>query len=160
MAASFAEFEEDFFGITREIVLCALATTDTRGRPRSRMVHPIWQMRDGLPVGYIVTSQTPVKTAHLAANPYVSCTYWSPEQHLVYADCLARWIEDLVEKQSVWTLFTTTPPPVGYELEGFGPEGIRHPLFNPLRLDPWRVQVLRFAGWDSTLTPRMWRADG
>ena len=46
------------------------------------------------PVGGVVTSKTPVKARHLATNPYVACSYWSPAQSIVYIDCIARWVED------------------------------------------------------------------
>ena len=33
---------ESFISIAHRIVWCTLATVDRRGRPRSRLVHPIW----------------------------------------------------------------------------------------------------------------------
>jgi hypothetical protein len=41
MAESFRPFEEDFLRITADIVWCTLTTVDRKGRPRSRVVHPI-----------------------------------------------------------------------------------------------------------------------
>lgn len=110
-------------------------------------------------MGWVVTSKTPVKVGHLAANPYVACSYWSPDQNIVYADCVASWVEDEESKRYVWDLFMTTPP-LGYDLSWFRPQRPAHPLFSPLRLDPWRVQVLRFEGGEGNLVPRTWRADG
>lgn len=72
-------------------------------------------------------------------------------------DCVARWVEDTATKRQVWDLFMTTPPPLGYDLRAFGVPGPDSPAFTPLRLDPWRVQVLRFTGFGNR--PRMWRAD-
>lgn len=161
MAESFAAFEEEFRRYTSEIVLCTVTTVDGKGRPRSRMLHPIWQVIEGRPVGFVVTSKTPVKARHLAANPYVACSYWSPAQNVVYADCMASWVGDDAGKQHVWDLFMTTPPPVGYDLSGFDPERTRNPLFTPLRLDPWRIQIMNGEGFpfgDREL--RMWRAQG
>jgi len=158
MTEPFAAFENDFLQLTREIVWCTVTTVDAKGRPRSRVLHPIWQVVDGLPVGWIVTGKTPIKAGHLAANPHVACSYWSPAQNTVYADCVASWVEDPQVKQQVWDLFMTTPPPVGYDLTAFGPAGPQSPAFTPLRLDPWRVQILRFSGWDGNLTPSLWRA--
>jgi hypothetical protein len=160
MAEPFAALEEDFLRITADVVLCTVTTVDPRGRPRSRILHPIWQVLDGRPVGWVVTSKTPVKARHLATNPYVACSYWSPAQNVVYIDCVARWVEGAAAKQQVWDLFMTTPPPLGYDLSGFGPDGPRNPLFEPLRLDAWRVQVFRGEEFPyGNLVPRMWRAE-
>ncbi len=159
MTEPFAAIEQDFQEFTSAIVICTATTVDAKGRPRSRMLHPIWQVIEGKPVGWVVTSQTPVKAAHLATNPHMACSYWSPEQNTVTIDCVASWIEDSAGKQHVFDLFMTTPPPLGYDLSGFGPEGPENPLLNPLRLDPWRIQVFRFAGWEAGTTPRIWRAD-
>jgi hypothetical protein len=158
MAESFAAFEEDFLSITADIVWCTLTTVDSRDRPRSRVVHPIFTVVDGQPVGWLLTGRTPVKTSHLAGNRHVSCSYWSAEQHVVYADCLATWVEDLDEKRSVNELFKSTPPPLGYSPVEFGLGVPEDETFTPLRLDPWRVQVLRFAGWGESLVPRMWKS--
>lgn len=161
MKASFADYEQDFLQFTSEIVLCTVTTVSPDGRPRSRMMHPVWQVLDGTPVGWVVTSKTPVKARHLAANPYVACSYWSPAQNVVYIDCVARWVDDDVGKQYVWDTFMTTPPPVGYDLSGFGDETIHNPLFTPLRLDPWRIQIMRGEEFPmGNLVPRMWRANG
>ena len=73
-------------------------------------------------------------------------------------DCAASWVEDAQTKRHIFDLFMTTPPPLGYDLSGFGPEGPCSPIFTPLRLDPWRIQVHLFAGWDGDRVPRLWRA--
>lgn len=158
MNASFASFAEDFLAFTGEIVWCTVTTVDATCRPRSRVLHPIWEMGDGRPIGWIVTGKTPIKTAHLATNDHVACSSWSPAQHTVAAECRATWVEDAATKAHVWNLFATTPPPLGYDLSVFGVEGADAPLFTPLRLDPYRVQILRFEGWGKDLTPRVWRS--
>lgn len=160
MAESFAAYAEEFLHYTGQIVWCTATTVDAKGRPRSRILHPIWQVIDDRPVGWIVTGKTPVKTGHLAANPHLACSYWSPEQHTVMIDCLANWVEDAATKRHVFDLFITTPPPLGYDLRVFGASGPESPTFTPLRLDPWRVQMTRFAGWIGDRTPRIWRAVG
>jgi hypothetical protein len=160
MAESFAPFEEDFLRITADVVWCTLTTVDSQGRPRSRVVHPIFTVAEGKPVGWLLTVRTPVKTAHLNGNSHVSCSYWSPEQNVVYADCVATWVEDLEAKRGVDELFKATPPPLGYDPVEFGLGTPEDETFTPLRLDPWRVQVLRFAGWGESLVPRMWKGGG
>jgi general stress protein 26 len=160
MAGSFAAFEEEFLRFTSEIIWTTVTTVDGKGRPRSRILHPIWQVIDGLPVGWIVTGKTPVKAGHLAHNPHVACSYWSPAQNTVTIDCVASWVEGAASKRHVWDLFMSTPPPLGYDLTAFGSAGVDDPRFTPLRLDPWRIQILRFEGWGGNLTPRLWQAEG
>ncbi len=75
MTASFAPFQDEFLAFTAEIVWCTMATVDAQGRPRQRIMHPIWQVLDDRPVGWVLTGRTPVKTRHLATNPHVSCAY-------------------------------------------------------------------------------------
>jgi hypothetical protein len=159
MGESFAALEEEFLRFTRAIVPCTATTVDARGRPRSRMLHPIFEVVDGRPVGWVVTSKTPVKAAHLAANPHMACAYWSPAQNTVFVDCLARWVEDAETRRRVFDLFQSTPPPLGYDLSGFGADGPDNPLFTPLRLDPWRIQVMRGEEFPvGNLAGRIWRA--
>ncbi|MEU7145356.1 pyridoxamine 5'-phosphate oxidase family protein [Nocardia sp. NPDC046473] len=111
-------------------------------------------MDDDRPVGFIATGKTPVKLRHLAANPVVAFSYWSPTQHVVQGESVASWEEDAAVKHRVWDLFTTTPPPLGYDLRLFAP-GPDSPQFSSLRLDPERVQVLDGAGFPTNLTPRI-----
>jgi len=160
VSTSFAPFEADFLEFTSTIVWCTATTVDPEGRPRSRILHPLFEVRDGRPIGWVMTGRTPIKTAHLAANPHVACSYWSPEQHTVIADCVATWVEDLETKRRVWDLFATTPPPLGYDPNPLGTlGGPGDDRFTPLRLDPWRVAVFRFEGWDKGITPRVWHAN-
>ena len=162
MRTSFANIQEDFLRFTADIVYCTVTTVDAQGRPRSRVMHPIFEVVDGQPIGWAVTDRSPVKTRHLAANPYVSCAYWSPAQNTVYVDCQASWVDDTAGKQHVWELFRGTPPPLGWgDMSAYEPEGIAHPLFEPLRLSPWRVQVLRAEQVASgDFHPRTWLAGG
>jgi general stress protein 26 len=160
MTDSFGEIAEDFLAFTADIVYCTVTTVDEAGRPRSRVMHPIFEVVDGAPRGWAVTDRSPVKSRHLAGNPFVCCSYWSPAHNTVTIDCEARWVEDDETKQYVWHLFRDTPPPLGWgDLAAYEPERIHHPLFHPLRLTPWRVQVLRadqLAIGD--FHPRAWQA--
>ena len=72
----FDELEEDFLRITTETVFCVATTVDLKGRPRGRVLHPVFVVRDGR----ALTGRTPLKTRHLEANPHMSCAYWSPSQ--------------------------------------------------------------------------------
>jgi hypothetical protein len=139
---SFDEISADFLRIVSEVAWATVATVDTRGRPRTRVLHPIWEVVDGRPVGWIGTSRSPLKTKHLEANPHVSVSYWSPKQETVYADCRAHWADD--ERERVWQLYLDAEPPLGYDPGSMPPwkDGPLAGVFAVLRLDPWRVTVL------------------
>ena len=67
---SFGEIEKEFNERTQRIVWCTVATIDRKGRPRSRILHPIWEGTTGW-----ITGRNSFKAKHLAANPYVSLSY-------------------------------------------------------------------------------------
>jgi hypothetical protein len=161
MTDSFAELEEDFLRITAETVFCTATTVDAAGRPRNRMLHPIFIVRDRSPLGWALTGRTPLKVSHLAANPHVACAYWTTSHDTVFVDCATVWGEDEQEKERAWELFLETPEPLGWGLDGmvgYGPDRWRNPIFTPLRLEPWRVQVMRGEEYPrGELTGRVWR---
>ena len=74
------EIAPPFVKMAHEIVWCTAATVDRKGRPRSRVLHPIWDWDGTELTGWIATGPTPIKRAHLDASPYISCNYWSPSQ--------------------------------------------------------------------------------
>ncbi|MFD3700870.1 pyridoxamine 5'-phosphate oxidase family protein [Streptomyces sp. NPDC058646] len=151
---SFAEIEEEFNRYIRDIVYCSLVTVDSKGRPRARVLLPIWEVVDGRPVGWLAAYKTPVKTAHLKNNPHVTCAYWNPRQNCMFADCTAEWIEDQQVKNEVWELYRKgSPAPVGYDPQRYWSGGPSDPEFGLLRMDPFRVQVVR--GQD--LKSRIWQ---
>ena len=89
---SFSEIEPEFEARTRRIVWCTAATVDRRGRPRTRVLHPIWENA----TGWVATGRHSLKERHLAGNPYVSLSYWDAQQKQVYADCEALPDADLL----------------------------------------------------------------
>jgi hypothetical protein len=131
-----------FVEMAHEIVWCTVATVDAKGRPRSRILHPIWQWESGRLTGWIATGPTPVKRAHLTASPFVSCNYWTPSHDTCLAECEARWAFDDATRKRVWDLFKNAPAPVGYD-PGMIPgwDSPTSPAFAVLRLDPWRLRV-------------------
>lgn len=134
--AEFAEIETEFLERVSQMVWCSVATVDRAGRPRSRLLHPIW---DG-PVGWIGTFPDSFKTRHLASNPYVSLAYITDITKPLYADCVASWEDDPLTKLNVWNLFASTPEPLGYDPTFiFGAPD--DPRFGLLRLTPWRIQL-------------------
>jgi general stress protein 26 len=104
---SFSEIEGEFQERVKRIVWCTVATVDRKGRPRTRILHPIWEGT----TGWIATGRETLKTKHLAANPYVSCSYWDQQHQQIYVDARAEWVDDKAEKDRIWDLYKSTPPP-------------------------------------------------
>ena len=142
MARPFSDVRDEMLRITAEVAWATVATVDTRGRPRTRMLHPIWEVVDEGPVGWIGTSRSPLKTRHLEANPHCSCSYWSPKHETAHAECRASWAPD--ERERVWGLFLDAEPPLGYDPASIPPwkDGPLGGAFDVLRLDPWRIMLL------------------
>jgi pyridoxine/pyridoxamine 5'-phosphate oxidase len=111
--ASFEEIAAEFRRRIEQTTWCTLTTVDSRGRPRGRIVHPVWEE----PVGWLATFLGSCKATHLKANPWVSLAYWDQQHEQVYADGRATWIDDEAQKTRLWDLYNTKPE--GYELSGF-----------------------------------------
>jgi hypothetical protein len=131
-----------FVEMAHRIVWCSAATVDTQGRPRSRILHPIWQWDGSNLVGWIATSPTPTKRAHLNASPYMSVSYWSPSHDTCVADCRATLVFDDETRRMVWNLFLNGPKPVGYD-PAIVPawKSPTADAFAALRLEPWKLRV-------------------
>ena len=137
------EIAPKFVAMAHQIVWCTAATVDAKGRPRSRVLHPIWDWDGTELTGWIATARTPMKDAHLSASPYLSCNYWTPNQDTCVAECSAEWVEEREERHAIWKRFVDGPAPVGYNpaiIPGW--EDADSPTFNPLRLKPWRLRVM------------------
>ncbi|MDT0453890.1 pyridoxamine 5'-phosphate oxidase family protein [Streptomyces hesseae] len=151
--ATFSEIEDKFFEYIRDIVYCTMITVDRKGRPRARVLLPIWEVVDGRPVGWLAAYKTPVKAAHLANNPHTTYSYWNPRQNAVFIDSVSTWATDPETREYAWDLYRKgSPAGVGYNPRNFWREGPTDPKYHVLRIDPWRVQVLR--GTD--LSSRIW----
>jgi general stress protein 26 len=148
---SFAEIEEEFMARVRRIAWCTVATVDRRGRPRTRILHPIWEGA----TGWIATGRQSHKAKHLAANPYVSLSYWDPQHKMIYADCRAEWDDSDASKRRIWDLYKNTPPPLGYDPAMIWRDGPGDPGFGLLKLTPWRIEL---AGLAEMMSPTVWRA--
>jgi hypothetical protein len=131
-----------FVEMAHRIVWCNAATVDTRGRPRSRVLHPIWQWDGESLTGWVGTVPTPLKRAHLEKCPYLSLGYWAPSQDNCVAECRAAWAFEGETRRFVWSLFLNTPAPLGYDpaiIPGWkSPES---ESFAAIRLIPWRLRV-------------------
>ena len=145
-----------FVAMAHRIVWCSAATVDRNGRPRSRILHPIWQWDGQNLIGWIATSPTPIKRTSLAHSPYISLNYWTPNHDTCAAECKATWILDDETRAMVWNTFLHGPEPVGYN-----PATIpvwtspTAPTFAALRVEPWRLRVLLGQGGPVL----NWRAD-
>ena len=140
---AFNEIAPAFVEMAHSIVWCTAATVDTKGRPRSRVLHPIWEWNDDDLTGWIMTGPTPIKLAHLEASPHLSCNYWTQSHDTCVAECRAQWANDGVTKQMVWDLFANGPAPVGYDPSIIpGWDNPESPGFAVLKLDPWRLRVM------------------
>jgi hypothetical protein len=95
-------------------------------------------------VGWLATFRTPVKVAHLAGNPHTTLSYWNPRQNAVHVDGVASWEDAADTRHHVWDLYRHgSPPGLGYEPRNFWRGGPDDPTFGVLRIDPWRVQIIR-----------------
>jgi general stress protein 26 len=137
MTTKFSEIEDEFMARVRRIVWCSVATVDRKGRPRQRILHPIWEGS----TGWIATGRHSHKEKHLAANPYVSLSYWDQQHQQIYADCAAEWVDDAAEKRRIWELYKTTPPPLGYDPQMIWQAGADDPGYGLLKLTPWRIEL-------------------
>ena len=131
-----------FVEMAHRIVWASAATVDTKGRPRSRILHPYWIWNGNELTGWIATGPTAMKRAHLETTPYLSLSYWSPNHDTCAADCRVEWAFDDETRIMVWDLFKNAPPPVGYD-----PAMIpvwdkpTSGSFAALRLLPWNLRV-------------------
>ena len=142
MPNTLVETAPAFVEMAHRIVWCSAATVDAYRRPRSRILHPIWQWDGHDLVGWIATSPTVIKRAHIETSPYISCNYWSPSQDTCVAECRVSWALDDETRKRIWDLFLNAPEPLGYD-----PSIIpawKSPIseaFAVLRLEPWRLRV-------------------
>ncbi|MEO6085721.1 MAG: pyridoxamine 5'-phosphate oxidase [Umezawaea sp.] len=145
-----AELVEDLAEIVGRIVWSVVSTTDRAGRPRSRVMHPVWDF--AAMTGVVGTRRTPVKVAHLARQPAVTCAYWSPEHDAAFVDCVASWVPE-EELAAAWSALA-----LGYDPVTVWPDGPGSPEFAALRLRPYRIQVVRAASLAAGAPVRMWAA--
>jgi hypothetical protein len=131
-----------FIEMAHRIVWCSVATVDHQGRPRSRILHPLWEWDGGELVGWIATGPTPTKRSHLQHTPYISCSYWTDSHDTCIAECRAVWHFDDETRTTVWDKFLHAPAPVGYD-PAIVPAWDKptSDSFAALRLEPWRLRV-------------------
>ena len=133
-----------FVEMAHRTVWASVATVDAHGRPRSRILHPVWEWDGAGLTGWIGTSPTPAKRAHLEQSPHMSVNYWSPNNDTCLAECRAEWVLDDEGRTAVWERLRTAPEPVGYDpaIVPVWSEGPTGSAFAGLRLAPWRLRVM------------------
>ena len=151
--AAFAEIEAEFIERAHSMVWCAVATVEANGRPRTRLLDPVWEGA----TAWITTRRHSPKKADLARTPFVSLAYVADVMRPVYADCEARWEDDPATKRRVWGFIASLPPPLGFDpapIYGSADD----PNFGLLRLTPTSVRLTNVMEQDRSRIYRVWRA--
>lgn len=132
-----------FVEMAHRIVWAVGATVDASGRPRTRVLHPIWEWSDGALTGWIATSPQSPEASDLNGMPAMSLTYWAPNQDTCTADCDVGWENTPELRQEGWDRFLNGPAPVGYD-PAIIPvwTGPQSPEFGVMRLKPHRLRVM------------------
>jgi hypothetical protein len=113
-------------------------------------MHPVWDF--GAMTGVVGTRRTPVKVAHLARQPALTCAYWSLDHDAAFVDCVASWVPE-GESADAWAALAK-----GYDPATVWPGGPGAPDFAALRLRPYRVQVIRAASLATGAPVPLWAA--
>lgn len=142
-----------FVAIAHRVVWCSLSTVDSRGRPRSRIVHPVWTLEDGVPVGRIVSRRGSPKAAHLAGTPFASCAYRGEDHAVAVAECRAAW-----EPAPDWDVFRAPEPPVGFDPDAMFAGGTSSPDAGVVVLHPWRLRWAEAADLVAGRGQHVWAA--
>ncbi len=144
---SFTEISSEFLTRVSQAVYCSMATVDHLNRPRSRIMHPVW---DG-PIGWVISWPASHKARQLARNPHISLAYIHATEKPVYVDCTAEWVDEPLEKQRIWELHRSLPGLLGFDpLPHYG--SIDNPYYGLLKFIPWRIELANLGG-----EPLVWR---
>ena len=126
-----------FVEMAHSIVWASVATVDADSRPRTRILHPIWEW-DGTDLfGWIAVAPTPVKRAHLSVHPEVSVSYWAPSHDTCSAEALVEWYSDDETCRRSGTNSPTDPTPSATTRTSFRSGGTgRRPTRSPRSAEP------------------------
>lgn len=149
---NYTDIAQAFIEAAHRQIWCSVATLDTQNRVRTRVLHPIWEDGADFPTGWIATGRNSLKAKHLAHNPTLSLCYMVDPIKPLYVDCRGEWVDEMEEKRRLWNLFSSTPPPLGYDLAQFFGT-VESPGLGLLRLTPWRIELGDLFG-----EAREWRA--
>jgi len=146
--ATFAEIEEEFLQRIGSMVYCRAATIDSQQRPRSRVLHPIWEGQ----TGWVTTGPTTAKAKQLANHPFLSLAFIADPFKPVYVECEARWQDDAVTRQRIWLLYQSR----GVDLSVSWGQ-VENPVYAVLRLEPWRIELYDLLDVHNR---KVWKAEG
>jgi general stress protein 26 len=149
---TFAEIEAEFMQRVSSMVYCSAATVDARQRPRSRVIHPIWEGT----TGWFTSEPATAKIKQVAANPFISLAYIANPMLPVYIECRAVLQNDPDTRQRVWDLYKSIPEPFGSDLAGVWGH-VESPAYAVLRLDPWRIELYDLLNQQNR---KLWRTEG
>ena len=144
-----ADEKDEFFSQVNEAckkaVWCAIATVDG-DKPRVRIVHPTWE-GDSL---WFATGPESPKANQLRNNPQVDIQYQvaPPDFIHVMVRGTAELVTDQETKNRAWDV-------IDYDLTQFGSTGPDDPNFQPVRINPSRVELSEMFG---SKNKRVWRA--
>jgi Pyridoxamine 5'-phosphate oxidase len=132
-----------FVDMAHRIVWCTVATVDSAGEPRTRILHPIWEWDGEALTGWIATSPLSPKAKDLAERPAISLTYWDPTHDTATAECGTTWDDTPELREEGWRRFAEGPAPVGYDpsIIPFWTDP-QVEAFGILRLAPRRLRVM------------------
>src|SRR5215210_2486251 len=111
--SSFAEIELEFVERAHRMVWCDMATIGPDGRPRTRVVHPLWEGD----TAWMTSFRLGPKADDIDRNPYVSLAYVSDPVKPAYAECVASWVDDRDQRIAIWERIAVIPEPLGYDTE-------------------------------------------
>ena len=141
--AELATVAPAFVEVAHRIVWCTVATSSPDGRPKTRILHPIWEWDGAAFTGWILTGPESPKAEDLDVNPRVSLTYWDPSHDIATADCNTVWELSAAERRAGWDRFLHGPAPVGYDpkiIPVWTDPDV--PAFGVLRLEPTWLRVM------------------
>jgi hypothetical protein len=145
----------EFLRIAHEVVWATMASVDAHGRPRSRVVHPVWTHDEHGLRGVVGTRPTSLVRAHLVRAPFVSVSYWSPAHDVGVAECRARYVDDDAGREQAWQALQSAPEPAGYDPATIWP-GPLDDGFAAIVLEPWRLRWARAADLARGQRPVVW----
>ena len=144
-----ADEKDEFFSQVNEAckkaVWCAIATVDG-DKPRVRIVHPTWE-GDSL---WFATGPESPKANQLRDNPQVDIQYQVAPTDFIHVMVrgTAELVTDQETKNRAWDV-------IDYDLTQFGSTGPDDPNFQPVRINPSRVELSEMFG---SMNRRVWRA--
>ncbi len=133
----FSDIIEEFSCRVEKMIWCNVATIDHKQRPRSRIMHPVWEDS----IGWMTSRRHAYKAKHLAKNPFVSLAYVADVAKPLYIDCIAQWEDNVEEKLRVWEFIMSKPEPYGFD-PGSIFQSKDDPNYGLLQLTPIRIELV------------------